>query len=217
MQHAYDTLRDEILTLVLPPGAGIDEVALAARLDLSRTPIREALVRLAAEGLVVTLPNRATVVAPIDALNLHTFFDALTLMYRVTTRPAAAHPEPADRRVLRAHPADFVRAASDRDALAMIAANRDFHAAIATAARNPYYEALCHRLLDEGRRILRLYYASFGDRLPTEYADEHEAILAAIEARDVERADSLARAHADQIVAVIRSLVARDDRQHPDL
>ena len=87
----YDLLRDEILSLTLPPGSPIDEVQLAERFSMSRTPIREALVRLAGEGLVDTLPNRSTIVSNIDFLNLHTFFDAITLMYRVTTRLAAQY------------------------------------------------------------------------------------------------------------------------------
>ena len=76
----YDLVRDEILDLVLPPGSPIDEVQLAERFGMSRTPIREALVRLAGEGLVETLPNRSTMVANIDVLNLHAFFDAIPLM-----------------------------------------------------------------------------------------------------------------------------------------
>src|SRR3989338_8380751 len=83
---AYEVLRDEILDLTLPPGSPVDEVALAERFAMSRTPIREALVRLEGEGLVTTLPNRSTVVANIDFPNLNAFFDALTLMYRVTSR-----------------------------------------------------------------------------------------------------------------------------------
>ena len=55
----YDILRDEILELRLAPGSPIDEVRLAERFGMSRTPIREALVRLAGEGLIDTLPNRA--------------------------------------------------------------------------------------------------------------------------------------------------------------
>src|SRR5690606_37373459 len=90
-QLVYDILRNEILDLALVPGSPIDENQLAERLALSRTPIREALVRLAGEGLVTQLPNRSTVVASIDFLNLHTFFDALALMYRVTTRLAGEH------------------------------------------------------------------------------------------------------------------------------
>jgi DNA-binding GntR family transcriptional regulator len=208
----YDLLRDEILDLVLPPGSPIDEVQLAERFGMSRTPIREALVRLAGEGLVETLPNRSTMVANIDVLNLHAFFDAITLMYRVTTRLAAQYHRPADLPVIRAHQAQFAAAVGAQDALAMIATNREFHAAIAEAGRNPYYTSLFLRILDDGRRILRLYYQSYDDRLPLEYVDEHEAIIAAIETRDIELCDRLGRAHADQIVRQLQQFFARDQR-----
>ena len=209
----YDILRDEIIDLVLAPGTPIDEIQLSERLAMSRTPIREALVRLAGDGLVTTLPNRSTVVSNIDFLNLHTFFDALTLMYRVTTRLAAENHTPADLDVIRARQADFTRAVAAEDALAMIATNRDFHAAIAEAGRNPYYVSLFGRLLDEGRRILRLYYSSFEDRLPHRYTEEHDDIIAAVAAGDVEACDRLATAHADQIVRQIRQMISRDRRR----
>ncbi|MFC5587221.1 GntR family transcriptional regulator [Nitratireductor kimnyeongensis] len=217
VQFVYDVLRDEILDLVLKPGAPIDEVQLAERFSMSRTPIREALVRLAGEGLVTTLPNRSTVVANIDFLNLHTFFDALTLMYRVTTRLAALNHQPHDLETIRTRQVAFAKAVEEQDALAMIATNREFHAAIAAAARNPYYESLFLRLLDEGRRLLRLYYSSFNDQLPQRYVVEHEDMISAIGARDVEKADTLATEHADQIVAQIRTMFARDQRQKIDL
>ena len=133
----YDTLRDEILDLVLPPGSPIDEVQLADRFGMSRTPIREALVRLAGEGLVVTLPNRSTMVAQIDFLNLHHFFDAITLMYRLTNRLAAQNARPGDLAAIRAAQADYADTVAAQDALAMIAANRAFHTAIAEAGGNP--------------------------------------------------------------------------------
>lgn len=209
----YEMLRDEILTLTLAPGKPIDEVNLAERFGMSRTPIREALVRLAGEGLVETLPNRSAIVANIDFSKLHTFFDAITLMYRVTTRLAAQYHQPGDLEVIRAHQARYAQAVAAQDPLAMIAINRDFHAAIAEAGRNPYFTALTLRVLDDGRRILRLYYQSFNDRLPQEYSDEHNAIIAAIAARDVELCDRLARAHADQIVQQVRQFFGRDMRQ----
>lgn len=209
----YEMLRDEILDLKLPPGSPVDEVHLAERFGMSRTPIREALVRLAGEGLVETLPNRSAMVANIDVLNLHTFYDAITLMYRVTTRLAGQYHRPADLVVIRAHQANYAAAVAAQDALAMIACNRDLHAAIAEAGRNPYFTNLTLRLLDEGRRILRLYYQSFDDRLPKEYVDEHEAIIAAIAARDIDLCDRIARAHADQIVRQIQQLFSRDERQ----
>ena len=213
VKFVYEILRDDILNLVLPPGSPIDEIQLSERLSMSRTPIREALVRLAGEGLVTTLPNRSTVVSNIDFLNLHTFFDALTLMYRVTTRLAAEYRTDADLAQIRAYQAAFTRAVDAQDALAMIATNRDLHAAIAEAGRNPYYISLFSRLLDEGRRILRIYYSSFDDRLPRQYVDEHDGIIAAIEARDVYAADRLISQHADQIVHQIQRMIAEDRRR----
>ena len=100
-----------------------------------------------------------------------------------------------------------------QDALAMIATNRAFHAAIADAGGNPYYIAFFLRVLDEGRRLLRLYYQSYNDRLPQSIVGEHEDIIAAIEAGDVELCDRLGRAHADQIIRQIQSFFARDRRE----
>jgi DNA-binding GntR family transcriptional regulator len=208
----YELLRNEILELTLPPGSPIDEVQLAERFAMSRTPIREALVRLSGEGLIDTLPNRSTIVSNIDFLNLHTFFDALTLMYRVTSRLAAQNHRPGDLVTIRAHQASFSAAVVAQDALAMIAANREFHAAIAEAGRNPYYTALFKRLLDDGRRIVRLYYQSYDDRLPQEFVDEHEQIIQSIVDRDVEASDRLAKAHADQIIRQIKLIFSREER-----
>jgi len=99
----------------------------------------------------------------------------------------------------------------------MISTNREFHAAIAAAGRNPYYTELFVRLLDDGRRLLRLYYQSFNDRPPPSVIDEHEDIIAAITARDIEASDRLAKAHADQIVRQIQKLLSWDQRQNIEL
>lgn len=209
-QSVYTVLRREILAMTLTPGSPLDEVRLSDRFGMSRTPIREALLRLSGEGFVTTLPNRNTIVAPIDFAALPTYFDALTLMYRVTTRGAALHATSAAMGDIRRRQEEFAAAVVARDAFAMIEANREFHVAIAELAGNPYYTALFTRLLDEGRRILRLYYRTFDDRLPRQYVDEHEEMIAAIEARDPERADQLAIRHAAQIVKQIQDYVARD-------
>lgn len=208
----YDLLRDEILDLVLPPGSSIDEVQLAERFGMSRTPIREALVRLSGEGLIDTLPNRSTMVAPIDFLNMHTYFDALVLMYRVTTQLAAKYHRPEDLEVIREHQAAFARAVEAQDALGMIATNADLHLAIAEAGRNAYFTGLFKRLLDEGRRILRLYYQSYEDRLPRRFVEEHDEMIAAIAARDQGEAERLAREHAEQIVRQVQKLMVREER-----
>ncbi|PYE85522.1 GntR family transcriptional regulator [Pseudoroseicyclus aestuarii] len=210
--RVYETLRNEIIDLQLPPGSPIDETELSARFSMSRTPIREALVRLAAEGLITTLTNRATIVSNIDFVQLGAFFDALTLMYRVTARLAAQRYEESDLAKIRACQAEFAKAVEDRNVLGMIATNRDFHIAIAEAGRNKYYTDLFRRVLDDGRRILRLYYHSYDDNLPRQYVVEHERMISVMIARDAEESDRLAAEHADQIVRQIRSYISADSR-----
>lgn len=212
VKMVYDLLRDEILDLKLAPGSLVDEVQLAERFKMSRTPIREALVRLSGEGLIETLPNRSTMVSNIDFLNMNTFFDALVLMYRVTTRLAAQNHRADDLPAIHEFHRDYAAAVDARDALKMIATNVAFHVAIAEAGRNPYFTGLFRRLLDEGQRILRLYYQSYDEHFPQRFVDEHAEMIVAIEARDVEGADALAKAHAEQIVVQVQKLFARDPR-----
>ncbi len=210
-QTIYEALRQAIIDLHLEPSSPLDEMTLAKRYKMSRTPVREALVRLASEGLVLQLPNRNTIVAPIDFGQLPVYFEALTLMYRVTTRAAASGRTAAHLTNMRRHQAAYADAVGKADVSGMIGNNRDFHLAIAEAGGNPYFTALFTRLLDEGRRILRLYYyKSFDDHLPRRYVDEHDAIVSAIEAGDANLCDRLAAEHADQIVRQIQTYIARD-------
>lgn len=217
VQTVYEALKHDILELALPPGEPLDETRLSQRFGMSRTPVREALVRLAADGLVTTLPNRNTIVAPLDVSNLPFYFDALTLMYRVTARLAAMRRTEADLIEIQALQDAFARSVAAADALAMIAVNRDFHLAIASAGRNRYYTDLFRRLLDEGKRLLRLYYQSYNDHLPGRYVDEHHAIIAAIAAQDAERADRLSADHAGQVVRQIQTFLASGVGQVVDL
>ena len=208
VQTVYDALKHDILEMTIPPGEPLDETRLSRRFNMSRTPVREALVRLAAEGLVTTLPNRNTIAAALDFSTVPVYFDALTLMYRVTTRLAAMRRTEADLVEIQALQDAFARSVTAADALAMISVNRDFHLAIAAAGRNRYYTDLFRRLLDEGRRLLRLYYSSYNDHLPRRFVDEHDAIVKAIVDRDAERADRLAGEHAGQVVHQIQSFLA---------
>ena len=90
-KHVYQQLRKEILTLVLEPGTLLDEVEIGRRFHLSRSPAREALIRLSAEGLVRALPNRGAVVAPFDVSMLPAYLEALELVHVQNARAALAH------------------------------------------------------------------------------------------------------------------------------
>ena len=210
VERVYQALRREVLSLELAPSAPLDETALSKRFGLSRTPIREALVRLAADGLAVALPSRGTIVAPLDLTRSASYFDALTLIQRVVMRLAARRHRSGDLPRIEALQSGFADAVGRSDAIGMIEVNREFHLALAEAGRNAYYAEFYARLLDDGRRMLRLYYASFEDRLPGRYVQEHDALLEAVKARDEETADRLAREHAEQVARQIRSLLGAD-------
>lgn len=161
-------------SLELDPQSARRGKSLRAVRDVAHPDPRGAGAALSAEGLVTSLPNRNTIVATIDFVRLPVYFEALSLMYRVTTRLAASNRKPEHLIPIRAWQAAFADAVDRQDALSMIASNRDFHVAIAEAGGNPYFTQLFTRLLDEGRRILRLYYSSFDDKLPRQYVEEHE-------------------------------------------
>jgi DNA-binding GntR family transcriptional regulator len=198
-KNVYDAIRTEILSLALAPGEMLDETTLAERFDLSRSPVREALIRLAGEGLVITLPNRSTIVAPIEIASFPKYVEALDIAQRMNARLAAALRTEADLKLIAQRQKAFVAAIRSRDHLAMSEANKCFHMAIAEAGRNPYLITFYERLLDQGRRMLHLHF-EFLERTHDGYllTDEHDDMIAAIKARDVERADALAHAHTRQ-------------------
>lgn len=195
----YDTLRDEILCLALAPGALLDETTLADRFGMSRSPVREALIRLAGDELVVTLANRSTVVAPIDVQSFPKYVEALDIAQRMNTRLAAELRTESDLKEIARRQTDFVQAVRARDHLAMSEANKAFHMAIGAAGRNPFLAAFYDRLLNHGRRILHLHF-DFIERGQGGYllTDEHDAMLDAIAEKNIERADTLAHAHTRQ-------------------
>lgn len=195
----HDTLRHEILSLVLQPGQLLDETTLAERFAMSRSPVREALIRLAGEDLVVMLPNRSTIVAPIDVQAFPKYVEALDVAQRMNTRLAAEVRSETDLQAIAARQAEFEAAVATGDHLAMSGANKAFHMAIAVAGRNPYLAAFYERLLDQGRRMLHLHF-DYLERTNDGYllTDEHRLMLEAIRERDVDRADALAHSHTRQ-------------------
>jgi DNA-binding GntR family transcriptional regulator len=195
----YEALRHDILSLALAPGELLDEMGLSRRFGFSRSPIREALIRLSGDGLVVNLPNRTTIVAPVDIARFPQYVDALDLAQRINTRLAAELRTDQDIKEIEAAQQGFIAAVNSRDHLAMSEDNKHFHMAIARAGRNPYFASFYEKLLDEGRRILHLHFdyieKTNDGRLLT---DEHEEMIGAIRARDVARADRLAHDHSRQ-------------------
>ena len=201
-EFAYDALRREIVSLALAPGATLDEASLIAQLGLSRTPVREALVRLAGEGLVDLLPNRGARVAPMGWTEIREHLECFDLAQRTTTRWAALRRNEAHLGFIEQHRQAFELAVHNRNSDAMLGSNWNFHAAIASACGNTICERFYLRLLTENLRIARLamtfecfvtenaYQAHIDD-----IVREHLQMIEAIRQRDADAAEALARSH----------------------
>lgn len=194
--HVHDALQREILTLELAPGSALDETQLAKRFSTSRSPVREALSRLAAQNLVVMLPNRSTVVAPLQLSDFPRYIEALDLSQRVCTRLAAERRTAAQLDAMRAAAKGFDRALLPHDHLDMLAANKAFHMTVAAAAQNRFLAAQYDTLLDEGRRLMRLYFLHLDEAAyPNPLAEDHHVMVEAIAAQDADEAERLAQLH----------------------
>lgn len=201
-KEVYQLLRNQIMRLELVPGATIDESALVNSLGVSRTPVREALIRLAGDGLVVLLPNRGARVAPISMLGLRAFFEALDLVQRAVTRLAAERRTSDDVKEIDRTCGLFEKAVARRDIDEMTNANFEFHISIGVAAHNEYLADVQQLLLFQGARLARLallYRMEHGNKkkknsVPIAMA-QHRSILAAISCGNANAAELIAGKH----------------------
>ena len=197
----YEDLRRDILGLRLEPGTLLDETELARRFKLSRSPVREALIRLSTEGLVQTLRNRSSIVAPLDVLAVPSYLDALELIYRLTTRLAALNRSPAQLAAIQDLQKQHAVASRQGDLLNMIRVNHEFHEAFAQASGNSIYVTWMRQVLDQGQRIIGLYLQDLGEKLDSASPGDHLAMVRAIETRDPDAAELAARRDAEIISA----------------
>jgi DNA-binding GntR family transcriptional regulator len=185
--QVYDKMRDDILWLRLEPGSAIDEVALAARFEVSRTPVREALLMLAGDGLVQFLPNRTTIVAPLLLNNTGDYLDVALVLSRSVARSAALSGK-ADRKYLNALVERYERAIGSAEAL--IRASNAFQRHLASLSGNIFLIKYFDQILDAGVRARVLHFfpnASQEELLAT--VDLVKRLADAVVAGDVEASD----------------------------
>jgi DNA-binding GntR family transcriptional regulator len=186
----------------------LDEAELARRFGVSRSPVREALIRLSGQRLVLSPPNRPTVVAPIDLFALKGHLDAVQLLYRVTCRMAASRRVPDDVAALNALQAAHDAAIRKGDLVAVVQGNRAFHTEVARIAGNAHYSAWQAGLLEEGERYMHLCIRQLGLPDADALGGGHRAIILAIEAGDAAAAD---RAGAEDAAIFRRALLTLFD------
>ncbi len=204
----HERLHDDILSLILPPGAMLSENDLAKGFGVSRTPVREALLRLADEGLVEIVPKSGTRVSLIPCAKLNEAMVIRRALEQVAVRKAA---EIADGAALDAVSATIERqraaeAAADMQAFHL--ADEAFHAAIAGAAGYPGIWVLVRQVKFHVDRFRRLTLPEDG-RL-SRVIDEHEHVLAALARRDADAAIAAMDFHLDGLELSLPEILARN-------
>lgn len=202
-------LEEEILTGHWRPGDRLEEVMLAERYGVSRTPIREALLQLSASGLIENRPRRGAVVAEIGPKRLMEMFDVMAELEAMCARLAARRvTDESLRRIFEAHEA-CGKAFKSADTDAYYYENEVFHGMIRQAGRNEFLmeqaEILQKRLKPYRRMQLRAR-----DRIRVSY-QEHETVAAAIARGDAVAAAEAMRGHVGGMGERFNDLLASMD------
>ena len=207
----YTALRRDIIAMNIRPGADLDEKSLVAKFRVSRTPVREALIRLSGDGLVELRRNRGATVSSLDLQTLRSVFEASDLIERACIRLACRRRTAADLGRMADVAAEFEADMGRRDVSAMVDSNTRFHQLIAEASGNKYLARSYRQVLADHERIASLWYAHNFDRerrdVNQRILDQHRGILAAIEDRDPETADLVSMEHARQCKDGIKALL----------
>lgn len=192
-EQVYLRLRDDILGNVYPPDAALPEKVLAAQLNVSRVPVREALQRLSSDGLVTLRPRHGAVV---KSLSPQQFLDAYRVreaLEELAIRLALPNLSAEDMVQLAELQEEMRTHAAADDPEAFFSANRTFHALFIERSENDYLKNIYYPLMDQMRRHIS---SSLGLRGGLERSiEEHQAILDAVRAGDASEASRLLREH----------------------
>ena len=203
--RAYAELRDRIVTLRIAPGEPIDEDALGVELGIGRTPVREAIKRLALENLVTVFPRRGTFASEINITDLADISDVRVQLEGHAAYRAAQRLTTDQRAELEALLEALARSQGSDDIAALMALDAAVHRFIHRCAGNPYLEETLGRYLNLSLRIWHLVL----DRLPHLFArvHEHDDLLHAIASGDPGRARAVVAEHIETFEREIRAVL----------
>ena len=191
-EKAYQLIKEKIITLNLAPLSVIDEKSLTEELGLGRTPIREALHRLAAEGLVFIAPRRGMFVADISLTNLQKIFEIRMMLEGFCARLAVQRG--TEEQLARMEKvAQEISEVGEEDSKALMALDGQFHELLYSASDNEFLSDILKRLL---ALSFRIWYFVL-DRLGNVYGamEYHLRLVGALKARDEELAEQLVQQH----------------------
>jgi DNA-binding GntR family transcriptional regulator len=192
-QQVYNHLRAGILDNTYPPGAQLPEEALAASLNVSRVPVREALRRLSAEGLVIIRPRQGATVTELTSKQFLDAYQVREALEVLAVRLAVPRLTPDDLDQLDALQQAMLLAADANDAAAFFAVNAEFHGFLVARADNGDLKSMYESLIDRMRRYRTPSLDLRGGM--TRSLDEHADILIAVREGNTDEAAHLMARH----------------------
>jgi DNA-binding GntR family transcriptional regulator len=187
---AYEEICRKIIILECKPGQILDEKQLMADLGLGRTPVREALLRLAGEGWVESRPNRGAVVPSITLQGTKAIFEAMKILEVGVAGLIVCQNTSALLQEMTAANAGVRSATEARDILGLVEANHAFHLCFAHASQNKYLIRSVNEVMNQAKRLAYLSYANeivMERSLELHYVSvirEHEKIIESLKKRD---------------------------------
>jgi DNA-binding GntR family transcriptional regulator len=203
--RAYLQLRDRIVTLHLPPGTVLREDELMKEMGTGRTPLREAVKRLALENLVEVQPRRGTFVTAVEAADIQSITEVRAELEAYAAELAALRLDPETRAKAEALVRELEELDGGGDQERLMRFDERIHRFTWEAAHNPYLTQTLERYFTHS---LRIWYLVL-DRLPhlTERVREHRILLEAVRDGDAERARRIAAEHVGTFAREIRSVL----------
>lgn len=205
----YEILREDILSLKLAAGSALDEVSLAERFGLSRTPVREALFMLSGENLVTFLANRTSIVTPHSMENANAYFDTLILLTRAVFRNAAVERNENDINQINTAFNFYKEAIGKTDLYNIVTTDMNLKKTICKSTNNFFYNKYYPNCLDYGRRMKWLHYYPEATSIDLqETIAEMELLISAIVDQKQSICDELAVSQIESTISIIqRSIV----------
>jgi DNA-binding GntR family transcriptional regulator len=208
-QRLSDDIREMIFDGALAAGQRLQEAELAAHFGVSRTPLREALKALSAEGLVEIEANKGARVSQLSIAELAETFPVMGALEALAGELAARNATDAEIDALEALHAEIVRHYEAGNLKAYFAANQRFHESLLAAAHNATLSDHYHRLAGRVRRAR--YQANLSAKRWGQSVKEHKAIIAALGARDGVALAAVLRAHIDHKFETVRAAFTDKD------
>ena len=186
-RSAYEEIKRRILSNAYPGGFHVLESALSEELGMSRTPLKEALVRLENEGLVEVMPRRGMRVLPLNAQDIADIYQVLSSLEVLAARVLAGRKDNGESVARLQAEVERMKAALERDKIeAWAVADERFHRLLVDETANPRLAAAARTLLDQSQRF-RMHTLRMREK-PLRSTRSHERLVAAIRRHDPEKA-----------------------------